>query len=267
MIHPRVVIDQLKVGWPIVVVLRLLLTYYIVSRWVWVTGGVLTWLKQVMLEMMVLALWLGGLLLDIRLHLLVLLRVVLKAWFSRGMNRLLYRILLISKLSLLTLRLRMLPREWAFILNGREVRKIPLLIGSVWECQASNRLLLAADVWDTVFLGNIKQRLILIGVILLQPFVALIVDLKVLLLVSCIIKRKSRRCVLIQLQLVLVAQSATLLMWVQSGIQAVLPLLRVLILFFINYDGWDLFLLPLALSELKHGVDCHLKPNSFLNPC
>ena len=145
------------------------------------------------------------------------------------------RVLLVGELSLLPLRLRVLSWERGLILHRGQVCKIPILVGSVRECQTSNRLLLAADIrCSAILLGDIKKRLILVRIILVKPLVTLVVllvDMQIIFLVPSVIEGECGGCVLVQLQLILDAHGPTLLMRVQSGIQAVLPLLRILILF------------------------------------
>ena len=109
------------------------------------------------------------------------------------------------------------------------------MVGRVRESQTSNRLLLAAYIrCSAILLGDVKQRLILVRIILVKPLVTLIVllvDMQIFLLVPSVIEGECSGCVLVELQLILYAHGPTLLMRVKSGIEAVLPLLRVLILF------------------------------------
>jgi len=145
------------------------------------------------------------------------------------------RVLLVGELCLLPLRLRVLSWERGLILNRGQVCEIPILVGRVRECQTSNRLLLAANIrCCAILLGDVKQRLILVRIILVKPLVTLIVllvDVQILFLVPSVIEREGGGCILIKLQLILDTHGPTLLMRVKSCIQAVLPLLRILILF------------------------------------
>ena len=110
------------------------------------------------------------------------------------------------------------------------------MVSRIRESQTSNRLLLAADIrCSAILLGDVKQRLVLVWIILVKPLVTLVVllvDMQVLFLVASVIERECGGCVLVKLQLILDTHGPTLLMRVERGIQAVLPLLRVLILFF-----------------------------------
>ena len=96
------------------------------------------------------------------------------------------------------------------------------MVGRVRECQTSNRLLLAADIrCSAILLGDVKQRLILVRIILVKPLVTLVVllvDMKILFLVPSVIEGECGGCVLVKLQLILDAHGPTLLMRVQSGI-------------------------------------------------
>jgi hypothetical protein len=65
----------------------------------------------------------------------------------------------------------------------------------------------------------------------LVTLIVLLVDMQILFLVPSVIEGECGGCVLVELQLILDAHGPTLLMRVKSGIQAVLPLLRILILF------------------------------------
>ena len=71
------------------------------------------------------------------------------------------------------------------ILHRGQVCKIPILVGRVRECQTSNGLLLAADVRcsGAILLGDVKQRLILIWIIVVKPLMTLVVLLLLVLLV------------------------------------------------------------------------------------
>lgn len=126
------------------------------------------------------------------------------------------RVLLVSELGLLPLRLRVLSWERWFILHGGQVCKIPLLVGRVRERQTSNRLLLAADIrCSAILLGDVKQRLILVRIILVKPLVTLVVllvDMQILFLVPSVIEGECGGCVLVELQLILDAHGPTLLM-------------------------------------------------------
>jgi hypothetical protein len=66
----------------------------------------------------------------------------------------------------------------------------------------------------------------------LVTLVVLLVEMQILFLVPSVIEGESSGCVLVKLQLVFYTHGPTLLMRVESGIQAILPLLGVLILFF-----------------------------------
>ena len=65
----------------------------------------------------------------------------------------------------------------------------------------------------------------------LMTLIVLLVDKQILFLVPSVIEGECGGCVIVELQLILDAHGPTLLMRVKSGIQAVLPLLWVLILF------------------------------------
>ena len=106
----------------------------------WVPGGVLAWLEQVMLQV-VLVLLLRGPISHIGLRVYMMLRVILHTWFPWVMGWLLDWVLLVSELRLLPLRLRVTTREGWLILNTGEICKVSIFVCRIWESQASNRLL------------------------------------------------------------------------------------------------------------------------------
>ena len=96
------------------------------------------------------------------------------------------------------------------------------MVSRVRESQTSNRLLLAADIrCSAILLGDVKQRLVLVWIILVKPLVTLVVllvDMQVLFLVASVIERECGGCVLVELQLILDTHGPTLLMRVERGI-------------------------------------------------
>ena len=82
-------------------------------------------------------------------------------------------------------------KRW-LILHRGQVCEIPLLVCRVRECQASNRLLLAANIrCSAILLGYVEQRLVLVRIILMKPLVTLIVllvDMQILFLIPSVIE-------------------------------------------------------------------------------